>query len=71
MGDRELAARIDALARRAPAGAAVVELGPLRVDRERGEATWHERRLALTARERDVLNELAHAGGATDRREAI
>jgi DNA-binding response OmpR family regulator len=71
MGDRELAARIDALARRAPAGAAVVELGPLRVDRERGEATWHARRLALTARERDVLYELAHAGGATVRREAI
>ena len=71
MGDRELAARIAALGRRAPAGAAAAELGPLRVDRERGEATWHGRRLGLTARERDVLYELARAGGATVRREAI
>jgi DNA-binding response OmpR family regulator len=71
MGDRELAARIAALARRAPAGAPPIELGPLVVDRERGEATWHRRRLALTARERDVLYELARAGGATVRREAI
>ena len=71
MGDRELAARIAALARRAPAGAEPVELGPLRVDRERGEATWHGRRLALTSRERDVLHELARASGATVRREAI
>ena len=71
MGDRELAGRIAALGRRAPAGAAPTELGPLQVDRERGEATWHGRRLALTARERDVLYELARAGGATVRREAV
>jgi DNA-binding response OmpR family regulator len=71
MGERELAARIAALARRAPSGAAPIELGPLRVDREHGEATWHGRRLALTARERDVLYELARAGGATVRREAV
>jgi DNA-binding response OmpR family regulator len=71
MGDRELAARIGALARRAPTGAPAVELGPLRIDREHGEATWHGRRLGLTARERDVLYELARAGGATVRREAI
>jgi DNA-binding response OmpR family regulator len=71
MGDRELAVRIAALARRAPAGAPPVELGPLRVDRDRGEATWHGRRLALTARERDVLYELSRAGGATVRRETI
>ena len=71
MGDRELAARIAALARRTIAGAAPAELGPLLVDREHGEATWHGRRLALTVRERDVLYELARAGGATVRREAI
>ena len=71
MGDREIAARLTALARRGPAGAPPVELGPLLVDREHGEATWHGRRLALTAREREVLYELARAGGATVRRETI
>jgi DNA-binding response OmpR family regulator len=71
MGDRELAARIAALARRAPAGAPPVELGPLRVDREHGEATWHGRRLTVTSRERDVLYELARAGGGTVRRETM
>lgn len=71
MGDREIAARIAALARRAPAGGAPVTAGPLVVDLERGEATWHGRRLALTSRERDVLYELVRANGETLRREAI
>jgi DNA-binding response OmpR family regulator len=71
MGEREQLARIAALARRAPTAREAASLGPLTVDRERGEATWHGRRLGLTARERDVLYELTRAGGATVRREAI
>jgi DNA-binding response OmpR family regulator len=71
MGDREIAARLAALSRHTPAGHQRAALGPLVVDRERGEATWHGRRLALTARERDVLYALTEAAGATVRREAI
>ena len=71
MGRRELLERVAALARRAGGAEPAVEAGPLRVDRERGEALWHGRRLALTARERDVLHELARANGATVRREQL
>lgn len=71
MGERELAARIAALARRAPAPAEAVTFGALRVDRGRGEATWHARRLQLTPREREVLHVLTAARGATVRREAL
>lgn len=71
MGERERTARLEALARRVPAGEAAATVGPLVVDRDRGEATWHGRRLALTARERGVLSELAAAPGSTVRREAI
>jgi DNA-binding response OmpR family regulator len=71
MGDREQLARLAALGRRAPGAEPAVELGPLRVDRDRGEATWHGRRLQLTRREREVLHVLAAAGGATVRREAL
>lgn len=71
MGGRELLARVAALARRAPAPAGAVVFGPLRVDRERGEATWHGRRLQLTPREREVLHVLAEAQGRTVRREAL
>jgi DNA-binding response OmpR family regulator len=71
MGEREQAARISALARRAPSGDEPVTDGALHVDRNRGEATWHGRRLGLTARERDVLYELARANGAVVRREAL
>jgi len=71
MGEREQLARIAALGRRAPGAEPAVGLGPLRVDRDRGEATWHGRRLQLTPRERDVLHVLAAAGGATVRREAL
>lgn len=71
MGEREQLARIAALARRVPAAQEAATLGALRVDREHGEATWHGRRLSLSARERDVLYELAQAQGATLRREAI
>jgi DNA-binding response OmpR family regulator len=71
MGEREQLARVAALPRRAPSAEPAAAAGPLRVDPERGEATWHGRRLPLTPRERDVLYELARAGGATLRREAI
>ncbi|HET7571746.1 MAG TPA: response regulator transcription factor [Gaiellaceae bacterium] len=71
MGVREQVARIGALAERAPRQQGAVSLGGLRVDRERGEASWHGRRLGLTQRERDVLLELAAAGGETVRREAL
>jgi DNA-binding response OmpR family regulator len=71
MGAREQAARVAALAERAPRPEAAAALGPLRVDPERGEATWHGRRLQLTQRERDVLHALAEAEGATLRREVL
>ena len=71
MGRRELLERVAALARRVPGGEPAVEAGPLRVDRERGQATWRGRRLVLTARERDVLHELARAPGETVRREHL
>ncbi len=71
MGAREQSARLAALADRAPRPEAAVALGPLRVDRERGEATWHGRRLPLTQRERDVLHALAEAQGTTLRRDAL
>lgn len=71
MGAREQLARVEAaVARRAPEGI-VAEAGPLRVDRDRGEATWHGRRLPLTARERDVLHALADTHGQTVRRELL
>jgi DNA-binding response OmpR family regulator len=71
MGAGESAARIASLGERAPRLEAAAQLGPLRVDRERGEATWHGRRLPLTQRERDVLHALVEADGATLRREAL
>jgi DNA-binding response OmpR family regulator len=71
MGTREQLARVDAVLRRATPEGAVAEAGPLRVDRERGEATWHGRRLQLTARERDVLHALADEQGHTVRRELL
>ena len=71
MGRRELLARIAALSNRALVRAEAVVFGPLRVDRERGEATWYGRRLQLTPREREVLHALAEARGATVRREVL
>lgn len=71
MGTRELLARVAALANRAPSPTGAVVFGPLRVDRERGEATWHGRRLRLTPREREVLHVLAAAQGATVRRDTL
>jgi DNA-binding response OmpR family regulator len=71
MGVREPTARLYPLARRAPAGEAALTVGPLVVDRDRGEASWHGRRLHLTARERGVLHALASHHGSAVRREAI
>ncbi len=71
MGAREQVARVAALAERAPRAGIAVAFGPLGVDPERGEATWHGRRLPLTQRERDVLHALAEARGATLRRELL
>lgn len=72
MGERELAARLAAALRRAGgASAGAVELGRLRVDALHGEATWDGLDLALTRREREVLNVLASSVGRTVRRERM
>jgi DNA-binding response OmpR family regulator len=71
MGAREQGARMAALAERLPRPEATILVGPLRVDRERGEASWHGRRLPLTQRERDVLHALVEAQGETVRREVL
>lgn len=71
MGAKEQTARVAALAERAPRARAAISFGPLGIDPERGEATWHGRRLPLTQRERDVLHALAEARGATLRREIL
>jgi DNA-binding response OmpR family regulator len=71
MGAREHAARIEALAERAPRLRSAISFGPLEIDPERGEATWRGRRLPLTQRERDVLHALVEARGATLRRETL
>jgi DNA-binding response OmpR family regulator len=71
MGAREQGARMAALAERLPRPEATILAGPLRVDRERGEASWHGRRLPLTQRERDVLHTLVEAQGETVRREVL
>jgi DNA-binding response OmpR family regulator len=71
MGAREHGARVAALAGRAPRPEVAVALGALRVDPQRGEASWHGRRLPLTQRERDVLLALAEAHGTTLRRELL
>jgi DNA-binding response OmpR family regulator len=66
-----LLARVAALARRAPREPSAVDLGSLRVDPARGDASWRGRRLQLTPRERAVLYVLAEAVGATVRREVL
>ena len=72
MSERELGARLAAALRRAGgASAGGVELGRLRVDALHGEATWNGIDLALTGREREVLNVLASSAGRTVRRERI
>jgi DNA-binding response OmpR family regulator len=70
MGTRELAARVVAV-RRDAHPALVVELGGLRIDVGHGEATWRERPLPLTPREREVLRVLASEPGRPIRRESL
>lgn len=71
MGGRELLARLEALGRRGPGRLGVVAVGPLRIDEEHGEASWHGRRLPLTPRERGLLHALALSAQTTVRREAL
>jgi DNA-binding response OmpR family regulator len=71
MGERELLARVAALGRRGAGRTAVVAVGPLCVDEERGEASWQGRRLPLSARERALLHALALTPQATVRRESL
>ena len=71
MGGLEQDARVAALSGRASRPEQAVALGPLSIDRERGEVTWRGRRLALTQRERDVLHALAAEAGATVRRDTL
>jgi DNA-binding response OmpR family regulator len=73
MGERELGARLRlAVARsgrRSPFEP--IEFAALEIDEAHGEATWNGHDLHLTGRERQVLGELAAAGGRPVRREAI
>jgi DNA-binding response OmpR family regulator len=71
MGAKEQSMRVAALATRSPQPTVAAHLGPLVVDPDRGEATWHGRRLPLTQRERELLHALAEARGATLRRELL
>lgn len=73
---RELAARARALQRRrqqraSSPRAAELEAGPLRIDAFTGDAELNGRRLRLTARELDVLKQLAVSGGRVVRRSEL
>jgi DNA-binding response OmpR family regulator len=59
----ELVARVQALARRAPAGPVVLSRGDLTLDRARRQATRAERELPLTRKELGVLEVLLEADG--------
>ena len=60
----ELVARVQALARRAPPGPAVLVRGGLSLDRARRQATRAGRELSLTRKELGVLEVLLEADGA-------
>jgi DNA-binding response OmpR family regulator len=60
----ELVARVQALARRAPSGPAILARGDLTLDRARRQATRAERQLSLTRKELGVLEVLLEADGA-------
>jgi len=71
---RALVARIKAILRRTEAtarGARPIEVGPLRIDPRRREATVGERRLELRAREFDLLAALARDAGAVLTRDGL
>jgi DNA-binding response OmpR family regulator len=59
----ELVARVQALARRAPAGPAILVRGDLALDRGKRRATRAARELPLTRKELGVLEVLLEAGG--------
>lgn len=72
MGQRELGARIAAAARRSGARVGgTLELGSLRIDVVNGEVEWAGQDLALTRREREVLQALADSAGRTLPREIL
>lgn len=52
-------------------GAEASRFGHLQVDSFRGEASWHDTRIPLTNRERDVLDVLIRERGQTLRRDVI
>jgi DNA-binding response OmpR family regulator len=60
----ELVARVQALARRAPSGPAILTRGDLTLDRARRQATRADRQLSLTRKELGVLEVLLEADGA-------
>jgi DNA-binding response OmpR family regulator len=59
----ELVARVQALARRAPAGPTILTRGELALDRARRQATRGARELSLTRKELGVLEVLLEADG--------
>ena len=72
MGDRELTARLRrALSRHAIDVRSALSVGGLEIDLYTGSVTWEGEPLALTAREREVLDALARADGRTVRREVL
>jgi len=71
---RALVARVKAILRRTEAtvrGGRPIEVGPLRIDPRRREATVGERRLELRAREFDLLAALARDPGAVLTRDGL
>lgn len=72
MIDREVVARVaNALRRGGKRAGATVEVGALRVDPLHGETVWGGEDLALSRREREVLEVLAENAGRTVRREIL
>ena len=71
---RALVARVKAILRRTDAtnrGGRPIEVGPLRIDARRLEATVHDRRLDLRAREFDLLAALARDPGVVLTRDVL
>jgi two-component system response regulator MprA len=67
----ELLARLRALLRRARSAPRVLEVGPVRLDRETREVTSEGREVELTAREFDLLAYLMESPGRVHTREQI
>lgn len=67
----ELVARVQALARRAPSGPAILVHGDLALDRARRRATRGGRELSLTRKELGVLEVLLEADGGVVSAEAL